>query len=223
METKFKVGDKVRVIDTGDLDSHQIKYIGKKGTITEISSVPYVQFKDNEDPTAFMRHKLELAKPKPKRIPFDLERALKGDEVVTRDGREVSNTGTHTHDIYVFVARPDGDIQRSYTKDGRAVIGHKYEFDLFMKHPAKVTETVELGDGSKHEINVCDKLDELKWVLNGNEPVKDYAGKEYAINRINKRMDEFKDQLTTLLIEKETTVTISEDYSNGGIITIQWS
>ena len=157
---KFKVGDKVRVVDNGELDTLQSQLIGKKGTITEMAIVPYVKFKGKDLAISFMPDKLTIAKPK--RIPFDLERALKGDEVVTREGRKVTEIRFVNSENYPICAEIDHTV-RHFTNRGRWDDDiKKSDYDLFMKHPAKAKTDTEV---------LTEMFKDATFTV---EPVKDY-------------------------------------------------
>ena len=161
METKFKVGDKVRVVDNGDLDAEQSCYLGKKGVITDdFTEYPTVKFKDKVEIVIY-QEKLTLAKPN--RHPFDLERALKGEEVVTRKGLPVDDIKVINNTTWCLEANVGDEGTGIFTGTGRYDFdGKKDEFDLFMKHPAK----------AKTDTEVLTEL--FKDVTFTVEPVKDY-------------------------------------------------
>lgn len=57
---KFKVGDRVRVIDNEELNILQKKYIGKTGVVRENNENPWVKMDCNGESHAFHQDKLEL-------------------------------------------------------------------------------------------------------------------------------------------------------------------
>ena len=91
--------------------------------------------------------------------PFDLEKALNGAPVITRDGREV--TQLHLFDVAekdfplygVIHDKVDGDYVECFTKRGLEFVGRETSTDLFMKtekkigyiHPGTIANT-PLGD-----------------------------------------------------------------------------
>lgn len=82
---------------------------------------------------------------------FNLEEALKGAKLVTRDGREVSEwkyfeTGNK---IYRIASVIDGEIQ-TFTKEGRYLVdGSAHYKDLFIKTEPKKCYVNVYGDGKK--------------------------------------------------------------------------
>lgn len=164
VEVKFKRGDKVRVVDNSKLTDYQIVRIGRKGTVLKSNTNPFVQFKDGaKEP--YNQDKLKLCKPK--RIPFDLERALAGDELVTRGGERATkfklDLSRHKPEPYEYKAIVRG-YPVDYTENGRYWRDEqKSEDDLFMKHPAKkpvkfTPEFVDAFNKLKLPLQDCDKL-----------------------------------------------------------------
>lgn len=71
---------------------------------------------------------------------FDLERALAGDPVITRDGRKVLQL------VYFSMAEKESKIlalleiggsPASFFKDGKYIAGEEHDVDLFMAHKTK--------------------------------------------------------------------------------------
>lgn len=58
--SKFNIGDKVRVIDNGELEGPQKAYLGHVGTVIDESTIPYVKFDDGIT-VSFFETKLEFA------------------------------------------------------------------------------------------------------------------------------------------------------------------
>jgi hypothetical protein len=71
--------------------------------------------------------------------PFNLEKALAGEPVVTRDGREVTEIAYfHTKDSSEFnVVCIVKGISQWYTKEGNSAINIKTRNDLFMAEPER--------------------------------------------------------------------------------------
>lgn len=94
--------------------------------------------------------------------PFDLEKALKGAPVVTRDGREVTQlflfaVGDDKYPVYgVIHDKKAGDYISCFTKQGKQYADRESTADLSMKtekkiimgyiHPGTIANT-PLGDG----------------------------------------------------------------------------
>lgn len=94
-------------------------------------------------PTHTVDELLELAgmKTKADLKPFDLEKALAGEPVVTRQGEEVIQlTLFKTNDIYNLAGVVDGELLR-FTPTGEYLRNESHELDLFMKVEVK-THTV---------------------------------------------------------------------------------
>lgn len=98
-------------------------------------------------PTHTIDQLFELAgmKTEAKLIPFDLEKALAGDQVVTRDGREVSQvTLFECNDKYPLMAVIDGEIH-CFTKQGVFNINNRQGYtDLFMKPKTRIINGFEV-------------------------------------------------------------------------------
>ena len=79
------------------------------------------------------------------KYPFDLQRALAGEELVTRDGRKVTKFGERLSPIkkcYQYKANIEDDLfELYYTIDGYFYENKKpHPTDLFMLHPPKEKE-----------------------------------------------------------------------------------
>lgn len=98
-------------------------------------------------PTHTIGQLLELAgmKTKTDLIPFDLEKALAGDQVVTRDGREVSQvTLFECEEQFPIRAVINGEIE-AFTKTGEYfATGESYDLDLFMKPKTRIINGFEV-------------------------------------------------------------------------------
>lgn len=81
-----------------------------------------------------------------KKLPFDLEKALQGHPLVTRDGREVAgfNESASGRDLggYEFIAKIDGRFDEYYTSEGKCFITGMSRLDLFLAVP-ETPETAE--------------------------------------------------------------------------------
>ena len=90
--------------------------------------------------------------------PFDLEKALKGAPVVTRDGREVTQLHLFSLEVSyslfgVIQDKECGPRVECFTKNGEYRLNRKTDTDLFMKtvkkvgyvHPSTIKDT-PLGD-----------------------------------------------------------------------------
>lgn len=67
-----------------------------------------------------------------RRKPFNLEKALAGEPVVTRDGREVEGIEKSDFPVQPIKACINGQIEFWY-RDGEYSIYNKHPLDLFMK------------------------------------------------------------------------------------------
>lgn len=67
-----------------------------------------------------------------RRKPFNLEKALAGEPVVTRDGREVKDLHKSAFNLYPIRGYVDG-MNLLFSIKGEFVIGMNDKFDLFMK------------------------------------------------------------------------------------------
>lgn len=97
-------------------------------------------------PTHTIDQLLELAGMKTKTvlIPFDLEKALAGDPVVTRDGREVTQvTLFECESDYPLCAVIDGEVC-ALTKKGRASLNFDCSMDVFMKPKTRIINGFEV-------------------------------------------------------------------------------
>lgn len=78
---------------------------------------------------------------------FDLQRALAGEPIVTRAGREMSNFRRIEEGGYLleypYIASDTMGGYARYTKHGEFHSGCPSSLDLFMIHPAKQTEPTE--------------------------------------------------------------------------------
>lgn len=91
----------------------------------------------------FMKYAPKAAVPPEERYPFDLERALAGEELVTRKGQAVEqfSNNDRANTIYPFLAVVTGMRGYSYTGQGHYVDHYTpHDLDLFMKHPPKESE-----------------------------------------------------------------------------------
>lgn len=85
--------------------------------------------------------------------PFNLERALAGDPVVTRDGIPVTDIqylegiGSHPYKVFADI---DGEIQ-TFTETGAFVLGAESPLDLFMA-PVKVEKWIVITESSGGEV-----------------------------------------------------------------------
>lgn len=78
---------------------------------------------------------------------FDLGRALAGDPIVTRSGKEMSNFRRRefweSDRNYPYIASDTTGIYFTYTEHGEFFSGSPRSEDLFMLHPANQTEPTE--------------------------------------------------------------------------------
>ncbi len=104
---------------------------------------------DNKDLDLFMV-KSVTAKVEPVLIPFDLQRALKGDKLITRDGRAATGFKTRRLETsttdYPYSASVEGDdFPRTYTAAGHHdLVEEKGKADLFMAEAAD--NKLKVGD-----------------------------------------------------------------------------
>lgn len=75
--------------------------------------------------------------------PFNLEKALAGAPVVTRDGKEVTQLhwfelGAHAYPLFGVIHYESKQIVKSFTKDGEEYTNMDSVNDLFMKTTKKV-------------------------------------------------------------------------------------
>ncbi len=84
---------------------------------------------------------------------FNLERALKGDELITRDEQEVSGFMINPKIVSVDYPYFISSIKSTYTKDGIQYMGCKNDNDLFMKYP-------EMKEGMKILVKEDDNWEE---------------------------------------------------------------
>lgn len=85
--------------------------------------------------------------------PFDLEKALKGEKVVTRDGREVTRLVDFPDAMFseFLVAAVSDGCLRTYTLKGRENSGSDSSNDLFMVPKERVVWVNLYGDGEGGE------------------------------------------------------------------------
>ena len=79
--------------------------------------------------TRTMIVKLDAA---PKRVPFDLDRALAGDALVTRNGGDASEFKVNTRSSYPYSARVH-IFEHDFLEDGSFLPSLQHPLDLFMK------------------------------------------------------------------------------------------
>lgn len=92
--------------------------------------------------------------------PFDLEKALAGEPVVTRDGREVTQVTKFDliDDVYMIHAVIYGDLE-SFTLNGEYSKGKESELDLFMA-PKKLSGFINVYADSANIYKTKDEADE---------------------------------------------------------------
>ena len=61
---KFKIGDRVTVVDNGEIENFQKKYIGTTGVVNEDDVNPYVRMDIDGKTICFDQDKLKLAEPR---------------------------------------------------------------------------------------------------------------------------------------------------------------
>lgn len=84
-------------------------------------------------PTHTIKELLELAGMNQNTTPFNLEKALTGEPVMTRDGKEVTQLTLFTVDsVYNLAGVVDGVLLR-YTSEGEYLRNEPHYLDLFMK------------------------------------------------------------------------------------------
>lgn len=69
-------------------------------------------------------------------IPFDLEKALEGEQVITRDGKDVTQFTffrTKKYDPYPIFGVVNGELQRFQQSGKRMLNDYPHHLDLFMK------------------------------------------------------------------------------------------
>lgn len=137
-------------------------------------------------PTHTIDQLFELAgmKTEKKLIPFDLEKALAGEPVITRDGREVTQvTLFECESRYPVYAVVDGAIC-SFTKTGSDYDnGQSSQYDLFMKPktrvingfevPAPESESLEKG-GEYYAVDVNSQFFCEKYIWRGGMVDKEW-------------------------------------------------
>jgi len=88
--------------------------------------------------------------------PFDLEKALNGAKLVTRDGREAKHFKKHSSECFGYCAdimrENDCFLTNTYTKKGTFFIDKKSVFDLFLaeeEFAPKFGDKVEVSDNER--------------------------------------------------------------------------
>jgi len=119
--------------------------------------------------------------------PFDLEAALRGEPVVTRDGREVKIAGVNlgAKDLYKVVGWLDG-ITAGWCIDGKTYLDYEDSTDLFM-----ATKTVKKeGWVNLYKSNISDLMASTSHAYKTEEEAKDNAVKRYYITTIKIEWEE---------------------------------
>lgn len=155
MKRELEVGDMVKILDHVGLSETQRKYVGKKGVVINLNRNPFIRFSKNKSWPFHPRY-LKPCKPKqPKLLPFNLDEALAGKAVVTRDGREVvaiNQISASYRPNTIRVEIKDG-ASLVYADNGRRKPVKKSPLDLFMKPEPKKKKT--------YWVNVYEGLGEL--------------------------------------------------------------
>ena len=168
----FKLGFEWGCGGTDYLHLHDVRTYTNK--ISGVGLSPRLMYsEDDREPTHTIDQLLELAgmKTETRLIPFDLEKALAGETVVTRDGREVSQvTLFDCSSKYPLVAVVDGEVYGFAKTGGHYISGHPSSLDLFMKPktriingfevPAPVTDPDSMKVGDKY---YCADGSESSW------------------------------------------------------------
>lgn len=119
--------------------------------------------------------------------PFDLEKALSGHPVITRNGNMVLYVAKSSNQIFALFF--DGSWLQ-YTSDGRFKInGDKHGNDLFMNVYEKNDENKNLGDNPIESGVLMMKPFNLKQALNGNPVITRNGRKIVEIYKTKQKMN----------------------------------
>lgn len=158
--SKFKIGDRVRVLGVSHGFTWASLKKGDKGTVSRVDGDGIIRIKTDcgtYDGWGSHEDCFELLSP-PKRHPFDMERALKGEPVVMRNGVVIDSItkrgGIGSTWILKVEAREFSSYEPYFKKDGRFLqSGEDSEYDLFMVKPPKEA-VFAIGDRIQSKVSL---------------------------------------------------------------------
>lgn len=117
--------------------------------------------------------------------PFDLEKALAGEPVVTRHGQPVTQvTKFDANSGYCIAAVVDGEIE-TFSLDGKFRIEDTSRYDLFM-----ATKTVKKEGWVVLYKNIDNDVQALPLIYTSKEEARDMIGSNYRIATVKIEWEE---------------------------------